>query len=812
MPVDTAKNGNIPEEHGRFEAVGREALPWAGMEGWDEYTLPGRRGVHLEMHGLSKMVPGHAGPKTILHDISLSVPRGALVALVGSNGAGKTTVLRLVAGQQRPDGGHVLLDGADYFENFKALRSRVSYVPQDDTLHGALAVERVLDDTTRLRLPPAGTSHVEIEARKCGALRLTDLTPQRDQLVGHLSGGQRRRVSLAAELVGRPALLLLDEPTSGSDPGLDRRLMTVLRTLADAGMTILLATHSPYLDRCDLVAVMACGRLVFVGPPAEAPAFFGVPDFPAIYATLSGAEAENDPEEIAQVWEQRFRDLRQHADPPHHERYVARQRGPLPPGFSPGASRELGRTTDGRWAALRWGWSQWHTLTRRAFELAYRDRATVCVRLAVPPLVGLLLMLITHPRDLIGLAAAEVATKQTYNPTLAAQNVLFSVALAAVLLGLFAAVNEILREQAIYQRERLAGLGLLPYVLSKVTVLAAQSAAGAALLFLVVCLHLRLPATTLVLPAPAEMYVTLLLTTLAGATLGLALSAIAQSATMAAYLVFFVTLLQVLFSGLLFELPPAIRPLSWLTVIHSSLDALGSTIDVPRLGETAKILGRASPVTQLRIPYAHDSTHVLGRWVALGGLSASFAVLAGICQQAKDPGSWFTRLVGLARRVGHTGGRLHRAAAQCVVRSARAAVRLGRALGRFVGSRVWSASSRAGIICWRCVLFVVGAGPTERHPALADVRGLQRKSDALVAGRAKPRVRVVRLPRSRRRFTSSVSGLAVPSAEVSPGAEGKPNGARRAMSHPHLANRRRLTVGPLAREAISPAAMDGLEH
>ena len=191
--------------------------------------------------------------KTLLDDISLAAQPGTLTAVIGPSGAGKSTFARLVAGYTQPTDGTVTFEGHNIHAEYASLRSRIGMVPQDDVVHGQLTVKQALGYAAELRLPPDTTSddRAQVVAR---VLEELEMTAHLETRVDKLSGGQRKRASVALELLTGPSLLILDEPTSGLDPALDRQVMTMLRQLADAGRVVLVVTHSlTYLDVCDQV-------------------------------------------------------------------------------------------------------------------------------------------------------------------------------------------------------------------------------------------------------------------------------------------------------------------------------------------------------------------------------------------------------------------------------------------------------------------------------------------------------------------------------------------------------------------------------
>ena len=182
------------------------------------------------------------GGRMILTDVSLAVLAGEFVSLVGGSGAGKSTLLRAMNGFNPATQGQMLIDGEQLYPNLDAYRMIMGYVPQDDIIHRELTVGKALYYAAKLRLPDAGK--VEIETRTREVLEMVDMGAHVHKPVRVLSGGQRKRVSIAVELLAQPDLLFLDEPTSGLDPGLEKKMMYDLNRLADRGKTVVLVTHA----------------------------------------------------------------------------------------------------------------------------------------------------------------------------------------------------------------------------------------------------------------------------------------------------------------------------------------------------------------------------------------------------------------------------------------------------------------------------------------------------------------------------------------------------------------------------------------
>lgn len=205
------------------------------------YTKDGVRvtGVRIEAEGLCRRTPSG---RAVLQDVSLTIQPGELVVIAGGSGAGKTTLLEALAGLAALEQGAVRFDGVDAHREAARFRAVLGYVPQDDIVHEELPLERSLRFSAALRLPGASPAEVdEAVARSMAELNLTEHAATR---IAALSGGQRKRASLAVELLTGPRVFFLDEPTSGLDPATGADLLALLRRLADEGSTIVMTSHA----------------------------------------------------------------------------------------------------------------------------------------------------------------------------------------------------------------------------------------------------------------------------------------------------------------------------------------------------------------------------------------------------------------------------------------------------------------------------------------------------------------------------------------------------------------------------------------
>ncbi len=465
----------------------------------------------VEVRGVTQRIQG----RTSLHDVSFSVAAGEVVAIVGGSGAGKTTLLETMIGIRPPAGGEVRIAGAHD-------RSDVSYVPQDDIIHRDLPLARTLRYAAQLRLP-AGTPPAVVDRTVAETLAALDLADRAGVRVGSLSGGQRKRASIAVELLTRPAVFFLDEPTSGLDPATAREVLRLLRRLAVAGTTIVLTTHSPTdIDLCDRIVFLARdGHLAFVGTPDEARGYFGTADLTVAYERLA---LEDTPE----AWARRFAAVRGRVD--------GAEAGHVSPAAAPSPRRRPGP------------FLQWAVLTRRSADLLFRNRLTLAVLVGSPALVIAMMAVLFRPGAFDAAAASTGQATQT----------VFWLAFAGFFFGLTYGLLQIVGEMAIVRRERLAGLHATAYVGAKVAVLTPILVAVAGGMLAVLRGLDRLP------PASGRVYagllVTLLLEALAALALGLLASASVTNAAQATLALPMLCFPQVLFAGAIVPVPEMAGP------------------------------------------------------------------------------------------------------------------------------------------------------------------------------------------------------------------------------------------------------------
>jgi ABC transport system ATP-binding/permease protein len=634
-------------------------------------------GLRLDGQSLTWEVGKPGKRKRILDNVNISCNPQEFVGLVGGSGAGKTTLMKALSGLL-PSKGNVLVEGDDLYRNYDAYRAQIGYVPQDDILHKELTVQQALWYSARLRLP-SDVGAGEIQKRIQRVLEQVELAGQKDQPIHSLSGGQRKRASIAVELLADPPLFFLDEPTSGLDPGLEKKMMVTLRKLADGGKTILLVTHATAnITECDQVAFMSQGRMVYYGPPQQAGEFFqvGGENFSDIYTEISDPDPKKSKVK-AEGWAKRFQES------PFFQRFIVERFKTLPKGGGRGGVAKQTTMKRARVSSLH----QFFLLTRRYFDLVLRDRILLTILLAIMPLLAILVLMIAKSDWLVGLNPSEIdqylldkiaggASNPVYSVAGKGQALLFIMSMASVLLGLFASAYEVVKERTIYQRERMVFLRLLPYVASKVLLLGVFSALQCLLFLVVINFKVYFPTWGVLLPALLEIYITLFLGSLAAIMLGLFLSSIAPNSNAVVYLILGVLFIQMLFAGVLFELPGASANLSKITLTRWTTEALGASVDLGELNAHSRTRFTIEEFTQeveievekpdpnngmqiekewvtkevtipsqeknldtpfkFELDYNHDLLHLLGDWFMLIFLSLLFGIGTLIALKKKD--------------------------------------------------------------------------------------------------------------------------------------------------------------------------------
>lgn len=562
------------------------------LSGDELYYCLTEGGLRLEACNLTRDVTSRGKTKRILNDVSLTVEPGELVAIVGGSGCGKSTLLNALTGYERATGGTVVVGDKSLYANYDYFKSLIGFVPQQDIVYDYLELDRMLDYAASLRMPK-DTGREERRARVRDVLNMVELSDFSTCMVKKLSGGQRKRASIAIELLADPGLFFLDEPTSGLDPGTERNLMYTLRRLAsEKCKPVIIVTHTTLnLQLCDKIVFMGKGgKLCFCGKPNDALQFFGVDNFVDIYNLVA---------DDTDRWHNDF------------------ERGA---GASSGAvaeQLEIGRTE--RPSFFR----QAGILSRRYFDLICNDRARLMLMLIEPILMGLILY-ICKPEKMF---EAYIATK----------NLLFTYVCCALWIGIFNSVQEICKERVILKREYMTNLRLSSYISSKFVVQALLCLAQSVLLFTEFALLVGLPEDGMLSSsAIPEMLLTTYLTILSSACMGLALSSVANNPDRAMTLSPFLLVIQLVFAGIIFELEGMIKSISNITISRWAISALGVSADLEELyddfaaRQAMLVQGSDSGAGSVAQMFEHTDVNLLKCWLILLAFCSAFCVSSAL--------------------------------------------------------------------------------------------------------------------------------------------------------------------------------------
>ncbi len=503
-----------------------------------------RSKTRIDCLNIVKIVANRSGGGSIklLDDVCLTIQPNEFVGLLGPSGAGKSTLMDSLNGMRPATSGNVLVNNLDLYRHLDSLKQSIGYVPQDDIIHRELTVYRTLYYVARLRLS-SDVSTKEIDQIINEVMDVTGLAERRDVPVSQLSGGQRKRVSIAVELITKPSVIFLDEPTSGLDPATEEKIMKLFRQIAESGRTVILTTHAmENVKLFDKIVVLMRGKLVFYGAPEEALAHVNAESFKDLYDKLEDPidqriaampalppnasklqkqqfkqQREQIAEQVADEWKRKFQSTDQ------YRRNVIEPLSILPrDGRAVAPPKRRTSPAD----SIR----QWGTLTRRYFEVLSRDKFNLLILFGQAPIIAFLTYLVV---------AAKLPRDFPY----------FMLGLVSIWFGTSIASREIIRERAVYTRERMVNLRLFPYVASKLFVLALIVSFQCALLFATVKFFhytglMSLPGWAV------PQFSVMIIDSLVGIALGLFVSAIVKTSEMATSLVPLILIPQIIFSGL----------------------------------------------------------------------------------------------------------------------------------------------------------------------------------------------------------------------------------------------------------------------
>jgi ABC-type multidrug transport system ATPase subunit/ABC-type multidrug transport system permease subunit len=539
--------------------IGRSTFRLSGTE-LQEFVDTGD--VSLAASGLTVRLPSG---KVLLDGVSFPLGERCLLAVIGPSGAGKSTLLGALTGMRPATEGSVTYDGRDLYANYAELRHRIGLVPQENILHTQLTARRALRYAAQLRFPK-DTSRSERNKRVDEVLAELSLTAHAETRTDRLSGGQQKRVNVALELMTKPSVLFLDEPTSGLDPGLDKSVMEMMSGLAHDGRTVIVVTHSvANLYVCDrLLVLVPGGKVAFFGPPEDGLRHFGKPGWAEVFQAFE--------QEPGRDWAGEFRRS------PWHAKYVTEaMAAPRPAAGTrkvPPPPKSKNRL------------SQFSTLCRRYMAVIASDRVYLALLAGAPIVLGGVILVIP---DKAGLTLGHHATGPPGSPPSnpGAESLLLIMIISACFAGAFNSVRELVKERAIYSRERAAGLSPASYLASKLAVLGLISGVQAVVLVLIGLIGRPLPrhgAWLKSLPL-VELILAIAVLAIVSMALGLLISASVNTSEKTMPLLMVLVVVEVILTGGVFAIAgkPGLEQVAWLSPSRWGFAATASTSHLNKL-------------------------------------------------------------------------------------------------------------------------------------------------------------------------------------------------------------------------------------
>ena len=642
--VNGQRIATAPLTEGDIVGIGPSTFRLAGTE-LQEFVDTGD--VSLVARDLTVTL---ANGKVLLDHVSFPLGERCLLGIIGPSGAGKSTLLGALTGMRPANGGSVLYDDRDLYANYSELRHRIGLVPQENILHTQLTARRALRYAAELRFP-GDTSKAERNRRVDEVLAELSLTAHAETRTDRLSGGQQKRVNVALELMTKPSLLFLDEPTSGLDPGLDKSVMEMMAGLAKDGRTVIVVTHSvANLHICDrLLVLVPGGKVAYFGPPQDGLKHFGQPGWAEVFQAFDAEPGRDWAGEYRRsAWHQQY--VLAGAD---GRGQVAAQR-PAP--AAPPAKNKL---------------AQFSTLSRRYLSVIGSDRVYLGLLAGAPIVLGGVILAIpakyglgpapppAHPGaspspQPSGHASAHASTHASAHPTAhasahasthasahataaahaahtlvavndAASSLLLILVICACFAGAFNAVRELVKERAIYSRERAAGLSTASYLGSKLAVLGLISGLQAAVMVMIGLIGRKLPTSGSLLHGfpLVELIIALALLAVVSMALGLFISASVNTSEKTMPILMVVVVVEVILTGGVFAIAgkAGLEQVAWLSPSRWGYALTASTSNLNKIFPP----GPGNPIDHL---WDHTPRQWVINMIALAALGLIFAALA----------------------------------------------------------------------------------------------------------------------------------------------------------------------------------------
>lgn len=533
-----------------------------------------KKGYSITIEGLCKKVNYKRKEKEILTDINLKIDEGSFVAIVGCSGAGKTTLMKVLSNYTNFTSGNVYINGIDIKKSEKRLKGKIGYVPQTEILDGTLTLCKSLFYSLKLRV--RNISNDQANQTITNILKMVELESVKDTLIKNLSGGERKRASLATEMLSDPNLFLLDEPTSGLDANIEKKLMKKLREIANNGKTIVITAHTvSNLQLCDKIIFMGSnGKICYYGSYDEIFNYFNVEEFVDIYDIL-----KNDTD----TWHMKYRST------------VSNNRN---------KNNTLDTTVD---KFKNVGFlSQTKTLIQRFKTSLFNNKFMMLLLLGQPIMMAILMCSATKRSSLMDPLSAGMVGGA-------------AISMAAMWLGLFNTIQEIAKEKDILMKEYTSGLKLSSYIVSKMIVFSILCFYQAIACVTILYFYLDpRPEKILIIRPLLDLILHFFLVSFSTSMIGIFVSSIVKNVKTTLIVAPLYMMIQMLFSGMFLPYISLTRFISYFVIGRWSYEGFGTINNLNSFGVVSMEKGF----------FDFTQNHIFNIWLILAIFIFSFLILS----------------------------------------------------------------------------------------------------------------------------------------------------------------------------------------
>lgn len=488
-------------------------------------------GYSLKIRNFNKMVKVKGQNKVLLDNVSFDIEASEFVAIVGVSGAGKTTLLNVLSGYNKISSGNIYVNDDNITINRDNYQDRISYVPQKEVLHNHLTLKRSLYYSASLRMP--GASKKERLKKVENVIKELELTGKENTFIKNLSGGERKRASIATELLTTPDILLLDEPTSGLDSNIEKKLMKTLKNLRDSGTTVVITAHTvSNLYMCDKIIFMSDGgKICYIGKFEDSLKYFEVEEFVDIYEKLKDSKE-------AQKYQNKYsgnslEEIKNKKSKPKNTKKV-------------GFLKEIGY------------------LSGRYVETIFNNKIFCFLLLFQAIIMGISINIV-----------AESNWLKVYDT---AKILLFAFSCAAMWLGLFNSVQEIVKERYIIKLEYFNNMRLSSYIISKLLVFAVLCFIQAILFLCIISMKVEFPEQGIIFNSVfLEYTLGFFLVSFSSTMLGMFISSLVKTTEITLIITPIYMMFQLLFSGVLVALNGISKFISHFIIGRYAIEVFGTT-------------------------------------------------------------------------------------------------------------------------------------------------------------------------------------------------------------------------------------------